>query len=217
MKSMQVGVLGTGIVGQVLGTGLAELGHTVMMGARDANNAKSAEWAKKTGKAARTGTFAQAAQFGELIVLATLGSATEEVVRSAGPANLAGRVVMDATNPLVFPAGGMPQLAYGFNDSLGERVQRAAPQAKVVKAFNTVGNAQMVHPKYAAGRPDMFICGNDAGAKALVGDLCNAWDWDIADLGGIEASRLLEPMCLVWVHYGIRTKGWGHAFKLLRA
>ena len=130
MKSMQVGVLGTGIVGQVLGTGLAELGHTVMMGARDANNAKAAEWAKKTGKGARTGTFAQAAQFGELIVLATLGSATEEVVRSAGPANLAGRVVMDATNPLVFPAGGMPQLAYGFNDSLGERVQRAAPRPR---------------------------------------------------------------------------------------
>src|SRR5579863_1109714 len=216
MKSMQVGVLGTGVVGHVLGTALADQGHEVMMGARDAKNPRAAEWAKKTGKRARSGSFAEAAKFGELVVLATLGTATEEVVGLAEPANLADTVLIDATLPLVFPKDGMPQLAYGFNDSLGERVQRLAPAARVVKAFNTVGSGQMVHPRFREGPPDMFVCGNDEPAKTLVGELCDAWGWGIIDLGGIQASRMTEPMGLAWVHLGLRSKSWGHAYKLLR-
>ena len=213
---MKIGVMGTGVVGQVLGSALAGLGHEVMMGSRDAGNPKALEWEAKTARGSRSGTFADAARFGELIVLATLGTATEDVVKLAGAANLAGKEVMDTTNPLVQAEGGIPKLAFGFDDSLGERVQRLAPQASVVKCFNTVGNARMVQPKYAAGRPDMFICGNDENAKRSVTLVCDSLGWGVVDLGGIDCSRLLEPMALVWIYHGIRTRSWTHAFKLLQ-
>ncbi len=216
MGGMRIGVMGTGTVGQVLGSALAQLGHEVMMGARDGKNPKALEWAEKTGKGSKTGTFAEAARFGKLIVLATLGTATENAVKLAGAENLAGKAVLDATNPLLYPEHGLPKLAFGFDDSLGERVQRLAPQASVVKCFNTVGNARMAQPKYAAGKPDMFICGNDEDAKRSVAQVCDSLGWGVVDLGGIECSRLLEPMALVWIYHGIRTRSWKHAFKLLQ-
>jgi 8-hydroxy-5-deazaflavin:NADPH oxidoreductase len=213
---MRIGIFGTGEVGRALGNAFIALGHEVMMGARDANNAKAKSWSTQTGARAATGTFADAAQFAEIAVVAVLGIAVEETIDRAGPDHLAGKIVIDATNPLRFRPGAPPELAWGFSDSGGERVQRCAPKARVVKAFNTVGNAHMFRPQFPGGPPDMFICGNDADAKGTVTKLLTAFGWNTVDIGGIEASRHLEPMCMVWVLYGIRSGSWNHAFKLLR-
>jgi len=213
MEKVKVGVLGSGDVGKVLAGGFLKLGHAVRIGSLSPEKLK--EWAAGAGDGASTGTFAEAARFGDIIVLATHGEGTQSAIEMAGAGNFDGKAVIDATNPLDFSSGG-PQLSIGFNDSLGERIQRWLPKAKVVKAFNTVGNAHMIHPQFPDGPPTMFIAGNDAGAKKLVTQICEEWGWDVADLGGIEASRYLEPMCLAWVLYGIRTGTWNHAFKLLR-
>jgi predicted dinucleotide-binding enzyme len=149
-------------------------------------------------------------------VLATLWSGTESAVKLSGLANLAGKVVIDATNPLVFTANALPALALGHTDSGGEQVQRWLPSARVVKAFNIVGNAHMFKPAFPGGPPDMFICGNDADAKRVVTEILTDFGWSTIDVGGIEGARLLEPLCILWVGYGIRTGTWNHAFKLLR-
>lgn len=214
---MNVGVLGTGDVGQALGKGFVALGHEVKMGSRSAANDKAVAWAQELGAKASTGTFADAASFGELIVLATLGVANEEVLRSAGPDELRGKIVIDATNPLDFSGGVPPKLAIVGNDSGGERVQKLLPGAYVVKAFNTVGNALMFRPELPGGPPDMFIAGNDDDAKAKVTDILKDFGWGtVHDLGDIEASRYLEAMCMVWVLSAIPGGNWNQAFKLLR-
>jgi predicted dinucleotide-binding enzyme len=213
---MRVGILGTGDVGRALGRGFAQLGHQVKMGSREANNSKAKAWAAETGPAASTGSFAEAAQFAELAVLCILWSGTENALRMAGARNLTGKVLIDATNPLVFTPGAPPALALGQTDSGGEQVQRWAPQARVVKAFNIVGNAHMFKPQFPGGPPDMFICGNDGGAKTTVTGILTAFGWNTIDTGGIEGARLLEPLCILWVLYGMRTNTWDHAFKLLR-
>ncbi len=210
---MRIAILGTGNVGRSLANGFLKTGHEVMMGAREPGNAKAREWASGAGAGASSGTFADAARFGELAVLATLWDGTENALRLAGPSNLAGKILIDATNPL---KGAPPALALGHTDSGGEQVQRWVPGARVVKAFNTVGHAHMVHPQFPGGPPDMFICGNDASAKTAVTEILTSFGWGTIDVGGIEGSRLLEPMCILWVNYGIRTNTWNHAFKLLR-
>lgn len=213
---MKIGILGTGDVGKALGTGFVSAGHEVRMGSRKAGNEKARAWAAEAGPKASEGAFADAARFGEVVVLATLGSAAEEVVGLAGRDHLEGKVLIDATNPLSFPKGRPPELFVGHSDSLGERVQRRATGARVVKAFNTVGNAHMFKPDFPGGPPDMFIAGNDDGAKRTVTDILTSFGWGTIDLGGIEASRYLEPLCLVWVLHGIRSGSWSHAFKLLK-
>jgi predicted dinucleotide-binding enzyme len=213
---MKVGVLGTGDVGRTLATALVTLGHEVTMGAREAGNEKAVAWARTTGGKGKAGTFADAARFGELGVLATLGVANERAIRQAGPESFRGKVVIDTTNPLDFSAGLPPRLALGHTDSGGEEVQRLLPGARVVKAFNTVGHAHMFRPSFPGGPPDMFICGNDEGAKREVERLLGDFGWPAVDLGGIEASRYLEAMCMVWVLHGVRAGSWNHAFKLLR-
>jgi 8-hydroxy-5-deazaflavin:NADPH oxidoreductase len=213
---MKVGVLGTGDVGKVLASAMIQLGHEVKMGSREATNAKSAEWKQKNGERASTGTFAEAAKFGEIIFLCTLWTGTENALQMAGRENFGGKVLIDTTNPLIFEPHQPPRLALGLSDSGGEQVQRWLPDAKVVKAFNIVGNAHMFHPKFEGGPPTMFFCGNDATAKKQVADLLTNFGWESIDIGGIEGSRLLEPMCILWVNYGIRTGTWKHAFKLLR-
>jgi predicted dinucleotide-binding enzyme len=212
---MKVAILGSGDVGQALGRGFIALGHEVKMGSRSAGNEKAAAWAKAAGSRASTGTFADAAAFGEIVVLATLGTANAEALKMAGAPNLAGKLLIDTTNPLDFSSGG-PQLAVTGKDSGGEQVQRAVAAAHVVKAFNTVGNAHMFRPSFAGGPPDMFIAGNDEAAKAKVSAILADFGWGVVDLGGIEASRHLEAMCMVWVLHGLRSKSWNHAFKLLR-
>jgi hypothetical protein len=214
---MKIGILGTGDVGRTLGKGFADLGHEVKMGSRDAKNEKLKKWVAETGPRASGGTFAAAATFGEVIVLATLWSGTENAIRQANPKNFANKVVLDVTNPLVFAPNAPPALALGHTDSGGEQVQRWLKDARVVKVFNIVGNAHMIKPSFPGGPPDMFIAGNDEGAKKVVTDICKAFGWPgTIDIGGIEGSRLLEPMCILWVIYGFRTGGWNHAFKMLR-
>lgn len=217
MSKLKIGIIGTGDVGKALGNGFVSRGHDVKMGSRDAKNERMAAWVKAAGARASGGTFADAAAFGDVIVLATSWSGTKAAIDAAGAASFDGKVVIDATNPLVVTPGAPPGLALGHTDSGGEQVQRWLPKARVVKCFNIVGNAHMVDPKFDGGPPDMFIGGNDADAKKTVNDICVSFGWPpVVDLGGIEASRLLEPMCIAWVLYAIRNKSSNHAFKLLR-
>ena len=216
MAKPRIGILGTGDVGQALGKGFCELGHEVRMGSRDPASDKVGAWVAANGDRASAGTFAAAAEFAEVAVVATLWSGTESALRLAGPDRLAGKVVIDATNPLAFAPNAPPALAIGHTDSAGEQVQRWLPAARVVKAFNIVGNAHMVHPQFPGGPPDMFICGNDDDAKRVVTEICVAFGWQVIDVGGIAGARLLEPLCLLWIQYGLRSGSWNHAFKLLR-
>ena len=212
---MKIGILGTGDVGRSLGTGFVDKGHDVLMGSRQAGNAKAAAWAKQAGPKATTGTFADAAKFGDVVVLATKWTGTENALKIAGFANFARKVVMDVTNPLDFSKG-TPRLAIGHTDSGGEQIQRWLKDAKVVKAFNIVGHDDMVNPRFPGGPPDMFIAGNDAGAKQTVTEICRQFGWPVIDIGALEGARELESLCILWCLYGFKTDTWNHAFKLLR-
>lgn len=213
---MKIGILGTGDVGQALGTGFAQLGHEVKMGSRDPDQEKIRDWANQAGANASAGTFAEAASFGELAVLCTIWSGAENAIRLAGPHHLAGKVVIDTINPLDFSAGIPPKLAVGHTDSAGERIQRWLPESKVVKAFNIVGSPHMFKPDFAGGPPDMFVCGEDDSAKATVTDLLKTFGWSVVDIGGIDCARYLEPMAMVWIRHFFRVNSVDHAFKLLR-
>ena len=213
---MKIGILGTGDVGRALGKAFVTLGHDVKMGSRTAANEKAVAWAKEHAPKASAGTFADAAGFGEIIVLATLGVADEEVIRQAGAERFRGKLVIDTTNPLDFSGGMPPKLKWSGNDSGGERVQRLLPDARVVKAFNTVGSPFMFRPEFPGGPPDMFIAGNDEDAKKRVSELLRDFGWGVVDCGGIESSRYLEAMCLVWVISAMRNGNWNQAFKMLR-
>jgi len=212
---MKVGILGSGEVGQALGTGFTTLGHEVKIGTREPGSEKLKSWLAQAGAKASTGTNAEAAKFGELLVLATAWSGTPSAIQLAGPDNAAGKTVIDATNPLDF-SGGAPALAVGFKDSAGETVQRWLPKAHVVKAFNTIGNKFFFRPSFPDGPPTMFYAGNDPGAKAAVGKVIADFGLEPIDLGGIEMSRYLEPLAMVWILYGFTSKTWDHAFKLMR-
>jgi 8-hydroxy-5-deazaflavin:NADPH oxidoreductase len=212
---MKIGMLGTGDVAQSLGTAFVTLGHEVKMGSRTQGNEKAIAWANAAGPKASTGTFSDAAGFGEIVVLATLGSATESVLQGAGPERLRGKVVIDTTNPLDFSSGA-PKLVVPAAGSGGQEVQKLLPGALVVKAFNTVGHGHMFRPELPGGPPDMFICGGDGGAKKKVAELLGQFGWGVVDIGGIDGSGYLEAMCLVWVRFGMLSNTWKHAFKLLR-
>ena len=213
---MKIGILGTGDVGQALGTGFASLGHEVKMGSRDPNQEKVKAWVNKAGAKASAGTFAEAAAYGELAVLCTIWTGAENAIRLADPRNLVGKVVIDTTNPLDFSGGIPPKLAVGHTDSAGEQIQRWLPDSRVVKAFNIVGSPHMFKPEFPGGPPDMFICGNDDQAKATVTDLLKAFGWSVIDIGDIECARYLEPLAMVWIRHFFRINSVNHAFKLLR-
>jgi 8-hydroxy-5-deazaflavin:NADPH oxidoreductase len=200
---VRIAVLGSGQVGRALARGYQAHGHTVRIGTR-----------QPAVEGVATAPPQEAVADADLVVLAVRGDAAADLVAELAP-GLEGRVLVDATNPLTSSPDG-PALFVGTTDSLGERVQRAAPGARVVKAYNTVGNALMVDPRLPGGPPTMFIAGDDAAAKDVVTGLLRETGWDVADLGGIAASRWLEALCMAWVAYGARTGTWGHAFKLLR-
>lgn len=211
----RIGVLGSGSVGETLADGFLKHGHEVMRGSRDPK--KLAAWKEKAGAKASVGTFAETAKFGELIVLAVKGGAAEEAVKLAGPDALAGKPVLDTTNPI----GGAPQngvLPYftSFQESLMERLQKVAPRAHFVKAFNSVGAPAMVNPNFPGGPPTMFICGNDASAKSATKEILTRFGWETEDVGGVEAARAVEPLCILWCIPGFVKNDWVHAFKLLR-
>lgn len=217
MGKLKIGVLGTGDVGRVLAAGFAALGHEVKLGSRDAANPKAVEWAEKNGPNASAGTFADVARFADVIIVATLWTGTKNALEMAGLDNFAGKVVIDTTNPLDFSKGMPPTLSVGTTDSAAEQIQRLLPKAHVVKAFNIIGNPHMVNPSFPDGKPTMFICGDDEGAKKTVTDLCTELGWaGTADIGGIVAARYLEPMAMVWISYYFKTGSGNHALALLQ-
>ncbi len=216
VAAMKIGILGSGVVGQALGTGFATLGHDVKIGTRRPEDDKLKLWVRQTGAKGSVASPGEAARFAEVAVLATAWAGTENALRLADPKNLAGKVVIDVTNPFKPVPSGPPTLAVGLTDSAGEQVQRWLPVAKVVKAFNTVGNPHMFRPQFPGGPPDMFIAGNDPGAKQTVAELLKTFGWGVIDLGGIETARYLEPLGMLWVAYAFKTNTWNHAFKLLR-
>ena len=205
MKKYKVGILGTGDVGKALGRGFASRQCEVKIGSRE----KKGEFV----------TFEEAAKHGEIVAVCTRWDGTENALKLAGAKNLAGKIVIDATNPLKYDPGSpyAKGLERGWSDSGGEQVQRWLPDAKVVKAFNIVGNSLMVDPKLPGGPPTMFIGGNDEGAKKVVTEILSEFGWETIDLGGIEASRMLEPMCWAWVVSAMKDGKWMQAFKMLRA
>jgi predicted dinucleotide-binding enzyme len=198
--AVRIGILGTGVVGQTLGGKLVELGHEVKLGSRTSANEKAAKWVGQHGSRASQGTFAEAASFGEMVFNCTSGMVSLEALRSGGSANLAGKVLVDVANPLDFSHGMPPTLSVCNSDSLGEQIQRAFPDAKVVKALNTMNAGVMVNPSSVPGDHDVFICGNDAGAKSQTSDLLRSFGWrTIVDLGDISGARGVEMLLPLWL------------------
>lgn len=197
---MKVGILGSGDVAQALGRGFAKHGHDVMIGSREPKSEKLVKWKKAAGDKAATGSSAEAAKFGEIVVLATMGVGTLAAIENAGPKNFEGKTVLDVTNPLDFSKGMPPGLFVGTTDSLSEQVQKALPKAKVVKCFNTISNVQMIDPKYKGDKPRMLIAGDDAKAKKEVTKMLQGLGWAGAiDCGGIDGARWLEALVPLWV------------------
>ena len=214
---MKIGILGSGDVGQSLGEGFAGKGHDVKIGSRTPDKAELKEWIKKTKGKVSTGTFAEAARHGELLLLCTLGQAAEAVVHTAGEGNFEGKVLIDVTNPLDFSKGMPPGLFLGTTDSLGERIQKKLPKAKVVKCFNIVNHRTMINPKMKEGLPDMIICGDDDAAKRKVAGLLKDFGWgEPIDVGGIESARWTEALVPLWVRVASKF-GWSVAFRVLRS
>jgi predicted dinucleotide-binding enzyme len=212
---MNVGVLGSGDVGKSLANGFLKHGHSVMVGTRDPN--KLADWQKESGGKGKVGSFADAAAFGTMIVLATKGAAAEASLTLAGAQNLDGKIVIDTTNPIADapPENGVLKFFTSLTDSLLERLQKAYPKARFVKAFNSIGSAFMVNPEFGS-KPTMFYCGNDAAAKKDVAAVITAFGFEPEDMGSAEAARGLEPLCIVWCLPGFLRNDWSHAFKLLK-
>ena len=211
---MKVGVLGSGDVAKALAAGFVANGHDVMLGTRTA--IKLADWAKQNPKV-QISSFADSAKFGELIALAVKGTAAQAALRSAKAENLAGKTVIDATNPIADepPTNGVLKFFTNLDESSMERLQGEFGKANFVKAFNSVGSACMVNPKFKGGRPTMFICGNSDDAKRTVSKMLDEFGWDVADMGKAEAARAIEPLCMLWCIPGFLRNDWIHAFKLL--
>ena len=212
---MKVGILGSGDVAKALAAGFIKHGHQVVLGTRDPG--KLSDFIAQH-HGAQTGSFADAAKFGELVVLAVKGTAALDALGAAGVATLAGKPVIDATNPIADapPTNGVLKFFTSLDQSLMERLQNAMPDVHFVKAFNSVGNAAMVNPQFPGGKPTMFICGNEAKAKATVRDICEQFGWEVADMGKAEAARAIEPLCMLWCIPGFIRNDWFHAFKLLQ-
>ncbi len=212
----KVGVLGSGQVGQVLAEGFLKHGYDVMRGSRDPS--KLASWKAGAGSHASVGTFAETGKWGDIVVLAVKGTAAEEAIKLAGPAALAGKTVLDATNPIADspPTNGVVAFFTGPNESLMERLQKVAPAAHFVKAFSSVGAALMINPDFGGPKPSMFICGNDGGAKAQTREILVQFGWETEDMGSAAGARAIEPLCMLWCIPGFLANDWMHAFKMLR-
>lgn len=211
---MNVGILGSGDVAITLAKGFIQHGHQVMLGTRAP--AKLADWIEENPQV-QIGTFATAAKFGELLVLAVRGSAALDALQLAGASSLAGKALIDATNPIddAVPTNGVLKYFTSLDDSSMERLQREFPDVRFVKAFNSVGSACMVNPQFKGGKPTMFICGNDDAAKQTVRGVLDQFGWETADMGKAEAARAIEPLCMLWCIPGFLRNDWVHAFKLL--
>lgn len=213
--AQKIGILGSGMVGQVLASGFLKHGHPVMIATRSPE--KVSDWLEKNADG-RVGTHKEVAAWADILVLATKGTAAEAAVRLCDSKDLQGKVVIDATNPIADapPENGVLKYFTTLENSLMEQLQAAQPGAHFVKAFNSVGNAYMVDPNFKEGRPTMFICGNDATAKATVTAILDRFGWDAEDMGGVTSARAIEPLCMLWCIPGFARNQWSHAFKLLK-
>jgi predicted dinucleotide-binding enzyme len=213
--SKKIGIIGSGIVGQTLANGFVKHGYEVMIATNTAS--KREELKTKTKGRAKIGSFEDAARFGEIVVLATKGTAAEAALKAAGPTNLRGKTVIDTTNPIADapPVNGVLQFFTSLNESLMEKLQTLAPEARFVKAFSCIGNAGMVNADFDGIKPTMFICGNDDGAKNEVKTILDQFGFDVADMGMVEGARAIEPLCILWCIPGFLSNSWTHALRLL--
>lgn len=212
---MKIGILGSGIVGQQLGLGFLRSGHEVKIGTRDPQ--KLNDWGVKTEERGTVGTFSETALWGDVIVLAINWAGLENAISLIDKESVKNKIVIDVTNPLDFSNGAPPKLLSAPDNSGGEKVQKLLPEARVVKAFNTISANIMTNPKLEKGTPDLFIAGNDSDAKYFVSAVAMEWGWNsIIDLGGIGQSYLLEANAMLWITYGFIFNNWTHAFKLLK-
>jgi len=211
---MKIGIIGSGGVAQTLAGGFLAKGHDVMLGTRNAG--KLDEWLASAGERGSVGSFADAAHFGDIVFLSVPGTVIEEAVRTAGVDSFTGKTVIDLTNPMDFSEGVPPKFTGTVGNSLGEQVQRALPEANVVKAFNSIGVAVMLDPIFDGEAATHFIAGNSDEAKAQAARLIEQFGWDVVDVGGIEQSFFLEALASLWVNYAVRTNHWTQAFRLLR-
>lgn len=213
-----VGILGSGTVATTLADGFLQQGHAVMLGTGHPD--KLAAWQAKAGANSRVGSFAEAAAFGELLVLAVKGHVAVHMLRTLDAAALAGKTILDTTNPIddnTPPQNGVLRFFTNFDESLLEECQAAVPGAHFVKAFNSVGAGLMVNPDFGGVRPSMFVCGNDEGAKAEAAEVVRSFGFDPEDMGGAEAARAIEPLSILWCIPSFRANEWtNHAFKLLK-
>lgn len=211
---MKIGIIGSGSVAQALGEGFVGLNHSVMLGTRDPS--KLTKWASPLN--IQVGSFADAAKFGDLAVLAVKGSVAEKALTAAGVENLHKKTLIDACNPIADtpPTDGVLHFFTGPNESLLEHLQSLAPSVHLVKGFSCIGSALMVNPKFDEGKPSMFICGNNTTAKTETASLCTALGFDVQDMGSAAAARAIEPLCMLWCIPGFKDNQWRHAFKLLK-
>ncbi|MCA6440248.1 MAG: NADPH-dependent F420 reductase [Sediminibacterium sp.] len=216
-KDLKIGVLGSGIVGRVLGAAFHKEGHAVMIGTRDTSKEEIAKWLSEN-PGTQAGSFESTAVFGDIIVLATPGVATLEIIEQAGKNNFTGKTIIDATNPIAAqpPVNGVLSFFTDYNSSLLEQIQALLPYANPVKAFSSVGNAFMYKPNFLEGTPSMFIAGNSEEAKATVTTILTHFGWETEDMGKAEAARAIEPLCILWCLPGFTKNQWHHAFKLLK-
>ena len=212
----KIGILGSGIVGRTLAGGFINLGYDVMVGSRQPDKLDS--WKEELGRLLHTGTFAEAAVFGDLIVLAAKGTAAEAVLDLAGAENLSGKVIIDTTNPIAesAPVNGVIKFFTDLDQSLMEKLQNKVPGAKFVKSFSCAGNRTMVNPDFGGEKPSMFICGNDVNAKKQVREILRQFGWEVEDMGAVEAARAIEPLAMLWCIPGFLENRWTHAFRLLK-
>lgn len=214
MANKKIGVIGSGQVARVLSGGFLKHGHEVMIGSRDLT--KIHEWKSKSGAKVQVGTLEEVAKFGDILVLAVKGTGAEPTIKTLTP-YINGKTIIDTTNPIAEapPENGVLKYFTEINDSLMERLQKLAPSANFVKAFNSVGNAVMVNPKFK-DKPTMFIAGNNDNAKKDVTTILNAFGWEVSDMGKVQGARAIEPLCMLWCIPGFLNNEWGNAFKFLK-
>jgi 8-hydroxy-5-deazaflavin:NADPH oxidoreductase len=213
---MKVAILGTGQVAIDLAKGFTSRGHSVVFGTRDVQGERALKAVAQV-NGSHASPYADAAKQSQMAVLATAWSGAHNVLQLTGEENLAGKLLIDVTNPLEFSTG-KPQLAIGFPNSAGATIQALLPNVKVVKALNIITSSRMVDPQFTDGQPDMFIAGNDTEAKQETADILKAFGWRRAiDMGDISKSYLLEALAMTWIDYGVNRNHWSHGFSLLGA
>lgn len=212
----KIGILGSGQVAQALGNGFLKHNYEVMLSSRDTS--KISAWKDKGGDRAHIGSFADAAAFGDIVVLAVKGKMAADIIEMSGPQNLRGKTVIDVTNPIADapPENGVIKFFTTLDESLMERLQAQFPEAHFVKSFSIVGNVHMVEPKFKE-KPTMFICGNNDTSKKEVNAILEQFGWEVADMGKATGARAIEPLCMLWCIPGMLQGQWNHAFRLVKA